>query len=67
MRDLDKHPYSPDEKRVAQWFFDKGVGGGDDPIGYMIASHETLAAERNALRKQLDAMAKLPKVRGPKP
>lgn len=45
-RDLDKNPYSPDEQRVAQFFFERGTGGGDDPIGALIASHEYLIAER---------------------
>jgi hypothetical protein len=53
-RDIEARPYSPDEARVAQWFFDKGTGGGADPIGAMIASHEHLAAERNELRKQIE-------------
>lgn len=51
MRDIDKNPYSEDEARVAQFFFDAGLGGGDDPIGFIIASHQVLAAERNDLRK----------------
>lgn len=50
MRDMGKNPYSPDEARVAKFFFDKGVGGGDDPIGALLASHEYLVAERNLLR-----------------
>lgn len=49
-RDIDKQPYSPDEQRVAKFWFDKGIGGGDDPIGALIASHECLVAERNELR-----------------
>lgn len=45
-RDFDSNPYSPDEQRVALWLADKtGAGGGDDPIGFMIASHEALAAQ----------------------
>jgi hypothetical protein len=52
-RDLDEKPYSEDEKRVAKFFFDKGVGGGDDPIGALMASHEMLVAQRNALAKRL--------------
>lgn len=52
MRDLDKQPYSPDEQRVAQFFFDAGLGGGDDPIGFIIASHVSLAADRNEAREE---------------
>lgn len=53
-RDLDSNPYSPDERRVAEWLFDQGVGGGDDPIGYLIVSHKYLSVERRHLRKVLD-------------
>lgn len=46
MRDMDKNPYSKDEQRVAKFLFDLGAGGGDDPIGFILASHAMLAAER---------------------
>lgn len=42
MRDLDKNPYSPEEERVAKWLSEKGLGGGDDPIGFMLTSYEYL-------------------------
>jgi hypothetical protein len=51
MRDLDTNPYTPDELRVAEFFFNAGVGGGDDPIGAIIASHAALAMERNEWRQ----------------
>jgi hypothetical protein len=57
-RDFDTNPYSPDEKRVADWLFarTKGmVGTGDDPIGFVLASYELVHAEKTtaveALRK----------------
>ena len=50
MRDIDKNPYSTDEARVAKFFFERGLGGGDDPISFLIASHEALAYQRNQLR-----------------
>lgn len=54
MRDLSEKPYSDDEKRVAKWMCDKiGVGGGDDPIGFVICSHEYLAYSRNKIRDVL--------------
>lgn len=53
MRDIDKEPYSPDEVRVAKFFFDLGTGGGDDPIGFLIASHQVLAEERRQLKDLL--------------
>lgn len=52
-RDFERDPYSPAETRVARWFFNRGVGGGDDPIGALIASHEMVVAERNALRAEI--------------
>jgi hypothetical protein len=53
MRDLDKNPYSPDEERVAKWIMDKtDIGGGDDPIGFLMASHEYAIHQRNELQKQ---------------
>jgi hypothetical protein len=51
-RDFDANPYSADEARVAKFLFDKGVGGGDDPIGSLLASHEYLVADRNEWQKQ---------------
>jgi hypothetical protein len=56
MRDFDKNPYSADEARIAKWWSDLGVGGGDDPIGSLIASHEMLADQRNELQRTFDMM-----------
>lgn len=52
-RDIEKNPYSPDEQRVASWFFEKGIGGGDDPIGSLIALHEFAMAEAKERREQI--------------
>lgn len=60
MRDLEKQPYSVDEKRIAEFFFECGVGGGDDPIGSIIASHAYLAAECNRYRKALEIISGQP-------
>jgi len=49
MRDFEKSPYSPDEARVAKFFMEMGIGGGDDPIGSLIASYRVLSADRKAL------------------
>jgi len=38
-RDLNKNPYSKDEARVVDFLCEAGVGGGDDPIGFLLASH----------------------------
>jgi len=50
MRDFDKNPYTPCEKRIAEFFSEKGIGGGDDPVGFIIASHQALADDRRELR-----------------
>lgn len=42
-RDIEKNPYSPDEQRVVNYILSKTqgtIGGGDDPIGFLIASYE---------------------------
>lgn len=52
MRDMRKKPYTRDEKRVAQFLSNLGVGGGDDPIGFILLSHATLAAERDQWKKR---------------
>ncbi|MEH2517424.1 hypothetical protein V1279_002997 [Bradyrhizobium sp. AZCC 1610] len=52
MRNLEEKPYTLDEQRVAEFLCNKGVGGGDDPIGFLLASYEYLVHERNELRKQ---------------
>ncbi len=45
----DGDSYTPDQERVAKFLFDEtGIGGGDDPIGFIIASHRELARQRNA-------------------
>jgi hypothetical protein len=49
-RDMDASPYTKDEARVAEYLFDRGAGGGDDPIGFMLASYSFMVEERNALR-----------------
>lgn len=54
-RDLDKDPYSKDEARVAEFLCESGAGGGDDPIGFIIASHRYMAMERNLFRDRLRA------------
>lgn len=42
-RDMEKNPYTPDEARVAKYLMDlTGIGGGDDPIGFLLASHRIL-------------------------
>lgn len=48
-RDLSKRPYTADERRVGLYLdriTNGDVGWGDDPIGFLLASHETMAADR---------------------
>lgn len=61
-------PYSADEKRVVDFISEQTndtVGGGEDPIGFLMASHRQLAADRNAERvassRLLKAQAKTDK------
>lgn len=54
-RDLDKQPYSDDEQRVARYISDIcGIGGGDDPIGFLIASHKHLSAKLKSINSWID-------------
>ncbi len=41
-RDFEKNPYSKDELRVVEYINKYGIGGGDDPIGFLIASYQYL-------------------------
>jgi len=46
MRNFDEKPYTPDEQRVVKYLVELTngtIGGGDDPIGFLIASHATLS------------------------
>ncbi len=55
MRDLEKNPYSACEARVAAFLHEMGgIGGGDDPIGFLMASHAALSAERRELLEKLN-------------
>ena len=49
-RDFEDRPYTPDEERVAKYIVElTGIGAGDDPIGFLISSHELLS-RANRLR-----------------
>lgn len=43
-RDFDARPYSPDERRVADYLQQimPDIGTGDDPVGFLISSHTAL-------------------------
>lgn len=56
-RDLDKNPYTSDEQRVVDYIYEKSnqfLGGGDDPIGFLIASHNLLSWENQKFRNYFD-------------
>jgi hypothetical protein len=56
-RDIDKDPYNESEARVAEWLYNvAGVGGGDDPVGFMISSYEFMVAERKEMKQQIAAL-----------
>jgi hypothetical protein len=51
-RDFETNPYSPDEERVADYLIEitaGAIGAGDDPIGFLIASHASLRETGRAL------------------
>jgi hypothetical protein len=51
MRDLDKKPYSPDEANVSTYLTElTGIGGGNDPVGFLITSHFELARQLALLK-----------------
>ena len=64
MRDLDQKPYTSEEFRVASFFAQRGTGGGDDPIGAMLASYAYVVEQRNrmqaAIRPALALLERVP-------
>jgi hypothetical protein len=52
-RDLNKAPYTNEENRVVEYLHHVApdIGGGDDPLGMLIASHNWLLRERRAQRQ----------------
>lgn len=55
-RDIDKLPYTADELRVVDYIrkiTHDVVGAGDDPIGFIMASHSELARQRHELQGQV--------------
>ncbi len=49
--------YSLDQQRVADFLFERGMGGGDDPIGFILASYEFLVMQRRELIGDLEKLA----------
>ena len=56
---MDAHPYSHDEQRVADWLNRRGqIGGGPDPIGFLLSSYELLVIQREHYADSLRTMAR---------
>lgn len=54
MRDLAKNPYSADEAKIAKFFCDRGLGGGDDPVGSLLCGYVYLVEQRKRLQTSLE-------------
>lgn len=51
LRNLDKDPYSPREAEAAKSLSNLiGLGGGDDPVRFLITSHRDLLRQRKILK-----------------
>lgn len=51
MRDLNETPYSREEAGASMYLNElAGPGGGDDPVGFLIASHRELVRQQTVLR-----------------
>lgn len=60
-RDNETRPYSPDEERAARYLTEiTNAGGGDDPVGFLIASHRALVGMVVRLREVLRASGSNP-------
>lgn len=47
---------STPDPRIVEFFASTGIGYGDDPIGFLLASHAELARQRNELRASTDGV-----------
>lgn len=49
MTEPTDQPYSAEAQRAATYIADlTGIGGGDDPVGFLIASHAALRSDKDA-------------------
>jgi hypothetical protein len=62
MRDIMVKPYSPEESRAAEYICEFGIGGGDDPVGFLIASHRELVATIQQAAIQIDEIDEIHKM-----
>lgn len=53
-------PYDEHESRVAKWIVDRtGAGGGDDPIGFILASYDLKITEMEAMRAKIASLEEI--------
>jgi hypothetical protein len=53
-------PYDAQEARVAKWIVDRtGIGGGDDPVGFVLASYDLKIHEMEEMRHKLVALEEI--------
>lgn len=50
-RDIVANPYDRQERRVVDYLWSRELGGGGDPVGYLIASRAWSSGEREAFQK----------------
>lgn len=49
--------YDASQRRVAQWIMDRtGIGGGDDPVGFLLSSYDLKIAHMEQLRLRVAAL-----------
>jgi hypothetical protein len=56
-RDIKQNPYDEHEQQVADYLHEitgGNIGGGDDPVGFLIASHNTLRTLNKSVRAAAD-------------
>lgn len=62
---MDEEPdtmpaYDPQQERVARWIVDRtGIGAGDDPVGFLLASYDVKIAEAEDMRKKLTSLERI--------
>ncbi len=61
-RDMDKEPYTKDEIRAVEYLVSiaPDIGAGDDPIGFLLASHNWLTKGKYKMNKPLTMRAVKP-------
>lgn len=57
-RDFDTQPYSADELRIVKYLTEiaPDIGAGDDPIGFILASHAQLVHDRKDDREEIERL-----------